>query len=396
MKWLIPLVLMTSSAYGATRLEAPDIQDGDWVISKIVQEADGGFTTAALLENIAPSVECKYPPFEAGAYLSGFALCRTTGGLIAHSTDTVDLPSLSSDVSIAQPRVLGQIEDAFKGYSYIENDRGRTTVVKPDFSRSRATGEVRNLVVELLDQLGHSKGRDKEVRLESHNTEYTDNFDTDPYPSRWVVEIGSAAYDSVELEYDLDNVNETMAKYIANSPGSIEHESQFTSMQIAANSRVGVAACRMQDTSTLDDAYAFWFESNTYVLVVYLAGTRSTLASATGPTTTAGDFYSGRISAAGSAGNNVVINLWWLDHDTPKPSDPGWIGVDGSPNATFTDTGVTRLDDTTHTQCGTAGRGRGTEGQSDTHHDFFKIRAISDRGGVASPPPLRRRMIIAQ
>ena len=250
--------------------------------------------------------------------------------------------------------------------------------------------DVRNVIIDIFEYLGHSKARAGLVVFETHNTEYLDNFDTDPFTSRWSIEVGTAVYDGTEFEMDVENNAEHFIRYQANSPGSIEHEAQATSMlNPAVSNRVGLISCRMRNSTSPDDAYTFWFDGgNTINLTRYNAGVRTGLAAHSGGTQTVGDFYTGRIATSGAVGEQVVIAYWWQDHDTPKPSDPGWIGVDESPNASYTDTSASgggagqRLDTATHTQCGVAGRGRNTDANVDTHHDFFKIRAISDRGGV--------------
>jgi hypothetical protein len=91
-----------------------------------------------------------------------------------------------------------------------------------------------------------------------------------------------------------------------------------------------------------------------------------------------------RSAYTGTAGSNVVVDIWYQNHSTSKPSDPGWIGVDGSPDETYTDTAADRLDDSTHLYNGIVWQGQGVD--YDTRHSYYKQRAISDRGGAPADP----------
>ena len=89
-------------------------REGRWGLSRIVQEADGGFTTVALRDRLADGVECYYPPLNATktAYTLPFAAVRLEGNIGTPTADTRLIPQrlLSAtlgDLSAAQRTTLG-------------------------------------------------------------------------------------------------------------------------------------------------------------------------------------------------------------------------------------------------------------------------------------------------
>ncbi|HYE22753.1 MAG TPA: putative Ig domain-containing protein, partial [Verrucomicrobiae bacterium] len=217
--------------------------------------------------------------------------------------------------------------------------------------------------------------------------EFSDNFDTDPYGSgRWVNEMDNAVWDSANGELDTANDNAVAIRYVANSPGSIEHEAQITAM--LQTSRLVGPGVRFDNTGA-DSMYGMVLETTGQITIYrWNAGVQTTIANgSSGVTGTNGNFYSMRLAASGTVGGNVVLNAWVVSHGSTKPSDPGWVGSDGSPNLTFTDTAAsgTRLDGNQYSQAGIAGRAG--VNVDDERHDYFKVRAISDRGGSPTPPP---------
>jgi hypothetical protein len=220
-------------------------------------------------------------------------------------------------------------------------------------------------------------------------TVITDNFDTDPFLGRWTNERGTSVWNSTNLEFDLgDNQARPGARYVQTNPGSVDEEAQVTfqhTNQFSDNTQGG-PAIRFRDDGT-DDWY--WVTVNasndTYTLFRNNDGGATQLAQGTLAITT-GDFITIRLAASGGVGGNVLLNVWIQDHGSSKPSDPGWIGNDNSPNLTFTDTDPSRLNTANHIQVGIAGEAFGMP--VDSRHDYFKARAISDRtGGVTPPPP---------
>ncbi|HYE22518.1 MAG TPA: hypothetical protein VD998_02940, partial [Verrucomicrobiae bacterium] len=212
---------------------------------------------------------------------------------------------------------------------------------------------------------------------------FTDNFDTDPYASgRWVNEILGGSWDSVNQEFDL--TDDSVAIRYASTPGSMDHEAQVTALAMSGSRMVGPGV--RFDQSGADTMYGSVFEAGFVNFYRYNNGVRTTIASISiGVPFTSGNFYSMRVAATGGVGNNVVLSAWVVDHGSSKPSDPGWVGSDNSPNVTFTDNSVDRLDDAVNTHGGIAGRGN--VAVYDDRHDYFKVRAISDRGGSPTPPP---------
>lgn len=357
---------------------------GQWALSRILVEDDGGYNTAAGVQQLAPQVENYYPPLVAGSYVLPVALVRLIGPVGAPDADTWLLPALATtlrQLSGAQRNSLRTLLDGkLAGYQFTDWDGA--TVVKAafrsaDLSLDSALGDIVPLVFE---HLAHSEYRAKPAAVETHNTEYTDDFGTDP-SSRWTVELGAWAWDSGTFDMDANLASFQGARYTNGSPGSIEHEAQCTA--VLGASRGPGPGVRFDNTG-VDDWYSHhWGGANVYALSRWNAGTRSALT--TFPLTGAeNDFCTYRLAASGTAGSNVVLDTWATNHGTSKPSDPGWYGDSGSPGGTYTDTNASRLDDSVHAQCGVGCRNGGTD--FDTQIDFFKLRAISDRAGAGTIP----------
>lgn len=77
---------------------AINVRDGRCGLTRIVQEADGGFTTSAVLAGIAPIVENHYPPMNVTktGYVLPFALVRCVGTVNNTDPDTF-LDSINLD-----------------------------------------------------------------------------------------------------------------------------------------------------------------------------------------------------------------------------------------------------------------------------------------------------------
>lgn len=408
----LAIVLSILPVQGFADVPVTNIPRGQWMLSRIVSPSRNEFSTAALEQRhngdiTAKNVACYYPPMEGGVYLSEWAICRVVDYVSGvWNSDTMLLPDLDARLgdipTNTKDSINFELDSRLKAYSF--NQRGEVKQV-PDFStaisRQTANTTGRDIVRELYAYLGHSERVDVVQPFESHNTEYTDDFSTDP-ASSWTTEFGSSHYvwDSTDDEMDVNNSTEVMVRYTANNPGSIEHEAQITQFAVTNNNRCAWTGVRMRDSSTTDDGYVGWIDTgNTFNITRYNAGVRTGLATPVFETWTASDYYTLRLAASGTAGSQVVLSYWVDDHNASKPSDPGWIGVDASPEGTYTDTSASgggsgqRLDTSNHTHCGIAGRGR--DADADTHHDYFKERAISDRGGAAAAPLKRRRIITA-
>lgn len=341
-------------------------------------------------ERLATAVQAKYPPLVSGAYPVPFALVRLAGSIAAPVTnDTVliprnlDLAELTlGDLTAQQRQNLRNFLETWIEYQFVDWDGAiRRMPGLAAMVATYTTGTlVRAMLRDIYRYLGHSTDRPRPGLFESHNTEYLDSFATDP-TSRWTAELGSATWDSGNSEYPLNGAGDNLLRYSANGPGSIEHEAQATFLVNTAAGDPGGSACRF-DTAGANDAYAAqvwdWNNQNQLRLYRWNAGVRSNLADLSTLTVADNDWVTLRTACAGAAGANVVINLWAQNHGTTKPSDPGWYGVDATPGYTYTDTAVDRLDDTNHGHCGMMSRNANTY---DIRHSFFKLRAISDRGG---------------
>lgn len=203
-----------------------------------------------------------------------------------------------------------------------------------------------------------------------------DNFDADS-SADWTND-GSSAYvrDTVNGELDPGSWDQdSRLRYSANTPGSLEHESQITVLTSASVRVVGPAA-RMSGTA--DDAYAVYMGAAGDILLARWNGGVRTAITSWGSAFTPGNFVSIRLATEGADTANVGISIWVQDHgSSSKPSDPGWLT--GTAGYTYTDTNASRLDDAaTHTGAGIGGRSNSVSG-FDARLDYWKARAISDR-----------------
>jgi hypothetical protein len=385
-KYLAILFLFVTSTAHAARVELStgDVQNGTWVVSKIVStvsvQGEYTFSTQAIEDNIGAAIDCKYPPMSSTwTYYLGYALCRVSSFTSNPSADTIVLPNLRGNLSLNNNQ-WNRIEEKFPGYTFY--DRDGSTVTKGNFNRTQVDGTGVGLVKELVNFAGHSKRRDIPIVDETHNTEYLDDFDSDP-ASRWTQELQAFTWDNVNGEIDINHVGTaTLFEYTANSPGSIEHEAQVMTNQSPSETRMIGAAVRVNGGAA-DDFYAVGGDRGSSQLRLWKrSGGAFSVMGSVSVTFTNGNYYSFRISAEGGAGSNVTISVWHTDHGISKPSDPGWIGTVGAETGTTTDTAADRLDDSVHDGCGIGGQ-TAVSTDYDTRHDYFKERAISDRDGAA-------------
>lgn len=369
------------------------IPEGVWGISRIIEIAPRSFATAAQVQGIGVC-HAHYPPLNAAkdGYTLPFAIVHFPYGPTgAPDADTRTLPQGSMSLTLGEltgvqrTNLRNQLEEWLTAYQFVDWDS--QTVVKAAFDGSgyTLTTTLATVMRDVFRHMGHSTFRAKPAAVEDHNTEYTDDFSTDP-SSRWTAHrSASPTWDSGNGEYDMNTASgDSWIRYSANNPGSIEHESQHT---FFLNGRVsqdrhGVA---IRLASAADDAYHLVAgnQADSLYLNRYNAGTRSTIATFTGYTMANDEFHTCRLAASGTAGNNVVLDAWDTNHGASKPgADPGWLGTDGTPDDTYTDTSVDRLDDSTHIYCGIGWQGQG--GDWDTQCDWFKERALTDRSGASS------------
>lgn len=373
--------------------DVSNVQDGVWGISLIEKTTnpDGSidFTTVAARQRHATKVEMYYPPLNETKtdYTRPYALVRLVGNVQPSNAETIVLPDLAvrfNNLTLTQRNVLKtQLSDRFPAYQFRDYDG--TIKSKQAISDTITTQgdsmDMRALVTALYSYMGHSIQRPRAVAYEWHNTEYTDNFTTDT-SANWTTYTGTAGftYDSANGEMDFDGDNNIGHYYNANNSGSMEHEAQLTGLNAGRELGPGV---RMQSGAGNYNGYGVTIDQfGNYQLWKVVAGTRTQLELVDMGVRGTTDWTTQRLAASGGNGANVVLNYWWTNHGTTKPSDPGWIGVDASPNETYTDTAADRLDDSSlNLENGVLGRGNIG---GDSNSDFFKLRAISDRGGAAA------------
>lgn len=193
-----------------------------------------------------------------------------------------------------------------------------------------------------------------------------------------------------------------MWHYTATATGSIESEAQVTFVMGdngAFQSRVGGPMVRGLSATTEGYVIMANGEGGYFAVVRFVGGTEQDIdySSPGGSpgyinaayTFTAGQWYTIRIAAEGAASGNVTLKIWIQSHGASKPSDPGWIGTDESPDYTYVDSEATRLDASGNSLAGISGKNAGEDW--DTRHSFYKQRAITDRGvlgGEYAPIPI--------
>lgn len=221
-----------------------------------------------------------------------------------------------------------------------------------------------------------------------HAATISDFFSADTTGSWTALSGANWTHDVADGEADLPVGNARwMIRYDVTT-GATDHECQ-ASYQLGNSSshvNVGMAAVRMPNTGSNQEGYFFQLDQRAQTIGLHRRNTGTTgsggstqLGTNQAFATADNDFVTVRIAAIG---NN--ISLWWHNDGTSKLlSDPGWIGADGSPNYTQTDSSYTDAD---HQFGGLAGHGSGLD--YDTRTDWFKCRAISDRAGTTAAPRL--------
>lgn len=214
-------------------------------------------------------------------------------------------------------------------------------------------------------------------------TNLSDDFSTDT-TSGWTARAGVIwVHDAANGEADLVVSNPRYGIQYNTTPGSTDHECQVSFRVGSSSSHGGVGgpAVRMRNNATKEWYYLAVYPRDTGTELQLLRrndGTDSSGASSTQIGTSQSftiadnDFITLRLAAVGT-----TLSVWWRnDGATKLSSDPGWIGVDGSPNYSQTDA---TYNSSTYDWGGLAGNSSGSD--YDTQHDYFKCRAISDRGG---------------
>ena len=215
--------------------------------------------------------------------------------------------------------------------------------------------------------------------------EILDDFSTNPFAGNWTNEINIADWDATDLELDLTNDGtDSLVRRSAGGPGGLEHEVQVTTTT-ASDAAIYGPMARVGDDGT-DDGYAVNFTTTNVVFRRFNAGVLTALdVQSSGLTITNGRWYSICLVVTGGPAANAILAVRIVDHGTSKPSDPGWLDMT-VPDATFTDTDASRLDDDTlHLHGGIGGSDIGGIAVVDTRHDYWKMRLLSDRVTQGDP-----------
>lgn len=368
------------------------VQPGTWALSRPTQ-VEGTWTTFASVQRLGSGVQNFFPPFSNGLPLENAVLVRLTGVIVNPvDANTVIFPlpitnvsdPTIGDLTAGQRLALrNNVNSWLQDYTYTDYDG--TVVSKSNFTLksvgwTNAT-KLSEVVQDIYGWIGHTQSRPRVARRETHNTEYLDSFATDP-TARWTrLQDTFLTWLSGSAEINVDGDNGLFHAYTANNPGSMEQEAQLTGV-IATGQRIPGPGTRIYSNGVgSSDGYGMTLDFvGNLQLWRYNAGVQTNIALqnvTSAPATT--DYYTQRLAASGGNGANVVLDTWFLQHGGSKPSDPGWIGNNASPDYTYTDTSVDRLDDVAlHIYAGIVGRGSSAF-PSLSANTWFKERAISDR-----------------
>lgn len=221
-------------------------------------------------------------------------------------------------------------------------------------------------------------------------TAYLEEFGSDP---SWNNEGGTYTHDATngELAIGSRTGGNVYSWRSDDAPGGMEHECQGTFITFTSNAAGYQGPVGVRMTSGAVNGYDLEFEpgagtGGTLYLVRTVAGAQTTIQTWSIDIDTS-TFWTVRLAAEGGNGANVSLSIWYTDHGASKPSLQDWIGSDGSPNQTYTDTAANRLDDSSaNLYCGTEGY---SESNYDIRLDYHRLRLVSDRGAGAPTPKNR-------
>lgn len=225
--------------------------------------------------------------------------------------------------------------------------------------------------------------------------EYTDDFGAGHTAGDWTHHEDSATRDAVTDDFDFALTGaDIVSVFNANNSGSLDHEAQITVLCHSGGEPIFVGpGVRMYDNASYA-CYGCWGNRSLdefHIGKLTAAGNFISQNNSTVAGISQGDYITMTLSAIDN-GSDVDLALYITNHGGTKPSsDPGWLTSPSVPSAevTFTDPSAsTPLNNATnHVDCGIAGD-NAISTDYDTGHDWFKLRAISDRTGATVIPQL--------
>src|SRR3990170_7504886 len=166
---------------------------GQWGISKIVKDMTRDcWRASASVNKLADKIEMYDPPLDnKGNHVIDYALVRVEENIKIPDKDTLLLPGYLLKDKLDNVSFLTTLQTKLTGYSGIA-----------PFNKNLFT--VNSLYEDLLKNVftyfNHSSFREKLSPPELHNTEFSDNFDDDPYTTRWTNRANSLVWDSTNFE----------------------------------------------------------------------------------------------------------------------------------------------------------------------------------------------------
>lgn len=319
------------------------------------------------------------------------------------SNDIIVLPEPSVTVDTLSASVRNKIVNFLQfnfgtGYSYT-NQGGVLVNVDPIVYQDIATGTfpVTDIAQRLWTYFQQGVDVGISPQAESHNTEYTELFSTNPLTGSRMSTIDidpgdDWTYDGTNFEMDINGSatsGNALLKYLS-STGSINNESQGTFKASIYAGDTNPSACPRVRESVTTCYFCGVNDSSQINFVRCIAGAMTTVGDDTGFTFSSANWYSIR-GSANTNGSQVDLAIWAQSHGTSKPADPGWIGVDNSPTATIADTNAARIVDSDAQYAGV----RAFVGNTTTVQcDHFHVRALSDRTKI--PVIMHHREMMAR
>jgi hypothetical protein len=308
------------------------------------------------------------------------------------STDIVLLPMLVerlADLSAARrQRIRDGLLAAFSaGYTYLNQAGVLQTVGALDLSDVLTSGTLTggDMLARLSTYLAHREATGKEGVVEApHNTEFLDDFATDPFTGGRFSNVTANlwTYDGTNFEIDCPGTGGAFIARRDSDVGSLDMETQGTIL-LPSDAGAGYPGPSARNRPSADTHYALEVETSGTGTVYYIrrvAGANTDLGGSDALTFTDSVWCSVRL-ATQTNGAQVDLSVWRLNHTGTKPADPGWIGVDGTPDATLAggDTNAARILDSDAQRGGVV-----QTNAAATSTDWFKVRAVSDRGGAGA------------
>ena len=285
------------------------------------------------------------------------------------------------DLAVPKRNSLKSIMDGF-GASYEYDNQGDSLITVPALDTSGLNSmTLRQVKSLLLDYFEHGKPTGAVLDTFDSNTEFLDDFSTDPLTSR-MSETGISggtqwSYNATDDDMDITQLSWECLRYDS-SVGSSDMETQCSFESANNNGWPGPTTRVAAAAATSYEHMVHTGGTGNLYYGRRITGTQ-TIFDINAFALTDSVWHTLRAAVEGT-GATVSIDTWVQIHTSSKPSDPGWIGSDGSPDNESSDSHADRI--VTNNMGGMV-----NNRDVDRRFDWFKTRAVSDRsvGGLSIP-----------